>query len=272
VAIFGEHAKGSDMAKLVDEAVAVMPAEDQPVGEVFTLSERERNSLGAMGAGQWMGRFRTRPHALLDVRGFTSVDDWVRGLSRGSRRTLAKAATQRFNVTSQMIRGGAPAPHSTRAHFRCVVEHEVRLLAASPEDFFDALSQAIGRYMGTTGQAGEIREYRNEDGKLIAFAHEVRKGRVIRGQWFYATNEAAARYVWFHSVKELVQRAIEAKDVDVVDLGPSGSDSFTELKERYGFVSIVNWHEVADYTGGFRYENKPRSVGDDIFQQLLERL
>ena len=48
-------------------------------------------------------------------------------------------------------------------------------------------------------QAGEIREYRDsETGKIIAVAHVIRKGRVWRGQWFYATDAAAQQYVWFH--------------------------------------------------------------------------
>jgi hypothetical protein len=36
------------------------------------------------------------------------------------------------------------------AHFRCVVAHEVRLLAASPEDCYQALAEGVGRYLGTT--------------------------------------------------------------------------------------------------------------------------
>ena len=69
----------------------------------------------------------------------------------------------------------------------------------------------------------------------------VRKGRTVRGQWFYATDTAAQNYVWFHSVYDLVRRSIDAKGVDVVDLGPSGSDAFSQLKERYGFISIDDW-------------------------------
>eukprot|EP00567_Pseudictyota_dubia_P007248 CAMPEP_0197434450 /NCGR_PEP_ID=MMETSP1175-20131217/2176_1 /TAXON_ID=1003142 /ORGANISM="Triceratium dubium, Strain CCMP147" /LENGTH=67 /DNA_ID=CAMNT_0042963171 /DNA_START=718 /DNA_END=921 /DNA_ORIENTATION=+ len=67
------------------------------------------------------------------------------------------------------------------------------------------MSEGVGRFMGTTRMAGEIQEYRDESGRVIAFAHEVRKGRVMRGQWFYATDEAAKSYVWFHSVKDLVR-------------------------------------------------------------------
>jgi len=156
-------------------------------------------------------------------------------------------------VEARPILGGEAAPHSTLAHFRCVAEHEVRLLADSPVEVLDALSQAVGRYVGCTSQAGEIREYRDARGKVLAFAHEATKGRVMRGQWFYSTDQAAKNYVWFHSVRELVRRAIEAEGVDMVDLGPSGTDAFSQLKAKYGFASVDDWHAVADYRGPFRY-------------------
>ena len=253
--IFGEHEPTTPYAQLVDNAMRELdPDEEKPLGEPVSLLEREQGSLGAMGAGQWTGQWRTRPHALLDVRGMTSVDDWISSLSRGARRTLAKAATQDIEVVARPIHGGQPAPHSSLAHFRCVVEHEVRLLAADgdPNDFFDALGQAIGRYRNCVSQAGEIREYR-QDSRVIALAHEVTKGKVIRGQWFYATDRAASNYVWFHSVRDLVERAIADPTVDMVDLGPSGSDAFSVLKQRYGFASVADWHTVADYRGPFRY-------------------
>lgn len=50
-----------------------------------------------------------------------------------------------------------------------------------------------------------------------------------------------------------MQRAIEADGIDMVDLGPSGSDAFSELKQRYGFASVSDWHTVADYRGPFEY-------------------
>lgn len=253
-AIFADNGDTLPYIKLVESALSNIPHEDEAAGAPLPLREREQGSLGAMGAGQWTGQWRTRPHALLDVRGLASVDDWAKGLPRGARRTLAKANAQNFSVSTRPILGDEPAPHSSLAHFRCVVAHEVRLLADTPEDFFDALGQAIGRYRNCIMQAGEIREYRDTDGRVIAFAQEATKGRVIRGQWFYATDDAAKRYVWFHSVQELVRRAIADEGVDFADLGPSGSDAFSELKEKYGFVSIADWHKVADYRGPFRYE------------------
>ncbi|CAB9531346.1 expressed unknown protein [Seminavis robusta] len=264
-AIFGNLPPDSEPVLLAEKALKLLPedAEETPCGEPFSLYERESNSLGAMGAAQWSGRWKTRPHALLQIQNLTHVDEWIKGLPRGCRRTLKRAVALEeggnFTVRTLPIYGNQPAPHSCLAHFRCVVAHEVRLLAnardgADVSDFFSALGEAVGRYMGTTRMAGEIREYSNSTtGKVIAVAHEVRKGRTTRGQWFYCTDEAAKNYIWFHSVYDLVRRSIEADGVDVVDLGPSGSDAFSELKERYGFLSVDDWPAVADYEGPFWY-------------------
>ena len=136
----------------------------------------------------------------------------------------------------------------------------------------NALAEAISRYIGTTRMAGSIREYRDTvSGKIIGFAHEVGKGRTMRGQWFYCDDDAATRYVWFHSVQDLIHRAIKDERIDVVDLGPSGSDAFTELKTKYGFISVVDWPAVADYSGEFSYEadqNEVETMGDDMMRMI----
>ncbi|GMH69957.1 hypothetical protein TrST_g14137 [Triparma strigata] len=246
---------------LLESALEALPSDsDAPLGEPYSLMERESGSLGAMGAGQWTGQFRTRPHALLDVRQFSTVDEYTKSLSRGARRTLARSYAQNFTVTSKTILGNEPAPHSSLAHFRCVVEHEVRLLSPNSgsldDDLLQALAEAINRFNNCVSQAGELREYRDSNtGEIIAFAQEAAKGRVSRGQWFYASDAAAKQYVWFHSVQEIVGRSIENPDIDVVDLGPSGTDAFSELKAKYGFASVNDWHTVADYRGRFKYEN-----------------
>ena len=67
--IFADHPPGSPYPLLLADAMARLPGEEERVGEATSLRQRERGSLGAMGAGQWTGQFRTRPHALLDVRG-----------------------------------------------------------------------------------------------------------------------------------------------------------------------------------------------------------
>jgi hypothetical protein len=257
-AIFGDLAEDSIPVQMAAKALKKLPPEELPVGDPINIYDREQASLGAMGASAWGGQWKTRPHALLQLTNqnirFTTVDDWVQSLPRGCRRTIAKALAQNFTVTAKPIIGDEPAPHSSLAHFRCVVAHEVRLLSWGTEGFLDALSEAVSRYVGTTRMAGEIREYRNPEGKIIAIAHEIRKGRTVRGQWFYADDEAAKNYVWFHSVYDLVQRAIDAEGVDVVDLGPSGSDAFSELKGKYGFKSVDDWTAVADYRGEFWYQ------------------
>lgn len=252
--------------------------EELLVGDVVGRRDRESASLGAMGAAQWSGRWMTRPHSLLDVRNFTSVDDWVKTLPRGCKRTLKKATPERqnFTVNAKPIRGGALSPHSSYGHFRCVVYHEVRLLSnmygPSTNAFINALAEAIGRYQGTTRMAGSIREYRDSStDRVIGFAHEVAKGRTMRGQWFYCDDDAAKRYVWFHSVRGLVHRAVEDDRIDVVDLGPSGSDDFTDLKQKYGFESVVDWPAAADYSGGFLYgedQNELETMGDDMVRMI----
>eukprot|EP00978_Attheya_sp_CCMP212_P020283 scaffold57828_cov41-Attheya_sp.AAC.2 len=266
-AIFGDLPEGSPILQMLDDAMALLPPEEEVVGASIPLEEREMASLGAMGAAQWTGQFRTRPHALLVVDDLSHVDEWERSLPRGCRRTLKKANAQNFTIVAKPIQGGVPAPHSSLAHFRCVVAHEVRLLSGS-YGFFDALGEAISRYVGTTRMAGEIREYRDENNKVIAFAHEVAKGETIRGQWFYATDEASKSYVWFHSVQDLVRRAIEMDGIRCVDLGPSGSDQFTELKEKYGFRSVDDWPAVANYQGPFLYGDSHGLQGVSISSLL----
>jgi hypothetical protein len=264
-AVFGNLPTDSAPVVMLQEALELLPAnEEELTGEPFSLYERESASMGAMGAAQWTGQFMTRPHALLSLHNLTCIEDWEKTLPRGCRRTLKRAAEQNFTVTVLPIRNNKPAPHSSLAHFRCVVQHEVRLLTYSVNSFLDALAEGVSRYMGTTRMSGEIREYRcTETGKVIAIAHEVRKGKTVRGQWFYATDDASKRYVWFHSVHSLVQRAIESDMVETVDLGPSGSDDFSELKARYGFASVEDWPAVADYIGPFwDYEtNQPAKNG-----------
>lgn len=124
--------------------------------------------------------------------------------------------------------------------------------------------------MGTTRMTGDIYVYRM-DGKVMAVAHEVTKGSVIRGQWFYANDFASQNYVWFHSVYSLVERAIE-QGIGVVDLGPSGSDSFSQLKSKYGFVSVDDWTRVADYKGPFRYAQGRGDDGTDLPAQYEKQL
>ena len=166
-------------------------------------------SLGAMGAGQWTGRWRTRPHALLDVRGYGDVDESATSLPRGRRRgrspnrsrrpstqdeqshrrrRAGAALVARAAATSSSTRRGCWRSRPTPSSRRCIA--------------------AISRYMGTAQQAGVIREYRDaETGRVLAFAHEVQKGRCMRGQWFYGTDAASKRYMWGHSVHELVRRS-----------------------------------------------------------------
>ena len=180
-AIFGNLPDNTQPVQMAKEALKLLPPEEKPVGDRFSIEDRESNSLGAMGAAQWTGKWKTRPHALLELTNITTIDDWVKTLPRGCKRTIKKALAQNFTVVTKPILGDQPAPHSSLAHFRCVIEHEVRLLKNmyGEDAFFDALGEGVSRYVGTTRMTGDIREYRSETGKVIAIAHEV------RCLWFY---------------------------------------------------------------------------------------
>ena len=69
----------------------------------------------------------------------------------------------------------------------------------------------------------------------------LEKGRVMRGQWFYSTDAGAKSFVWFHSVQEMVRRAIQDTNVDYADLGPSGTDAFryASVKKTYFILIYV---------------------------------
>ena len=174
-AIFGNLPENTQPVQMAKEALKLLPPEEKTVGDRFSIEERESNSLGAMGAAQWTGQWKTRPHALLELTTITTIDDWVKTLPRGCKRTIKKALAQNFTVVTKPILGDEPAPHSSLAHFRCVIEHEVRLLKNmyGEDAFFDALGEGVSRYVGTTRMTGDIREYRSESGKVIAIAHEV---------------------------------------------------------------------------------------------------
>ena len=177
-AIFGNLPKDSDPVQMAEKALKLLPPEEECVGDLYSIEEREDNSLGAMGAAQWTGQWKTRPHALLELKNITTIDDWVKTLPRGCKRTIKKALAQDFTVTTKSILGDKPAPHSSLAHFRCVIAHEVRLLTNmhGDEGFLNALAEGVSRYVGTTHMTGDIREYRNATtGAVIAIAHEVRK-------------------------------------------------------------------------------------------------
>ena len=79
--------------------------------------------------------------------------------------------------------------------------------------------------------------------------------------WFYQDTEAKGKsLIWFHGLQVAVRRALHVTKsrpdapVSWVDLGPSGNKNVSELKERYGFKSTVEWGSelCASYNGEFR--------------------
>ena len=70
----------------------------------------------------------------------------------------------------------------------------------------------------------------------------------------------------------MVKQAIDDDRIDVVDLGPSGTDAFEDLKSKYGFEAVVDWPAIADYTGEFNYEEdqNEEEVVDDMMRLMQE--
>ena len=276
------------------------------VGIPYCRQERESHSLGPLGAGQWSGQYpETFAHSLLKLMNdFPTADDWVAQLPRTCRQTIRKChrilQKEGWTFHLQVIRNNEPAPHSTYGHFRCVLEHQIRsqlqlqastLLAdqQQPEQhakekeneeasyinlFFNAVLEAIERYTMSLEMTGSILEYRDASHHIQAFCHIVTKGKVLRGQWFYASDRASRKMVWFHAIWYMVDRSCrlnhkhmymyhttnDSNDnhplaVEVIDLGPNGVDGqyqpHERLKQKYGFEPHKDWPAVANYRGFF---------------------
>jgi hypothetical protein len=143
--------------------------------------------------------------------------------------------------------------------------------------FFSAVLEAIERYAMSLEMTGSILEYRDASHQVQAFCHIVTKGKVLRGQWFYASDLASRKMVWFHAIWYMVDRSCrmnhkhmyhttkndsdsDSNDnhplaVEVIDLGPNGVDGqyqpHERLKQKYGFEPHEDWPAVANYRGNF---------------------
>ena len=281
----------------------------------FSLSQkkREMNSLRPLGAGQWSGQYPDKfPHSILIIdqqqhqnasvitsttRGavVTSVEDWISRLPRTCRQTIRKAKSSiliNHNLTCETKVITQTSPHATIDHFRCILEHEIRIATSNSDEdseahdgicfeyfqsFFDAVMEAMERYIISIQGCGTILEYRRrslqENGTtdsddhqaVIAFCHMVGKGRTLRGQWFYASNSATKYLLWFHSIWYLVSYAFSSSktndncrhsaSITAIDLGPNGSDGRFDahaiLKAKYGFQLYEDWPDIADYRDDF---------------------
>ena len=58
----------------------------------------------------------------------------------------------------------------------------------------------------------------------------------------------------------------------MVDLGPSGSDAFSDLKARYGFKSVDDWPAVADYRGDFIHAEGVDDGKKSFLEGIIEAL
>jgi len=308
------------------------------------LQEQERNAMGPLGAGQWLGQYPEKfAHSILklqvDSDHFVTDQEWIQSLPRTCRQTIGKVMTELVECQNnnsgnhnnddntdsggcyelRAIQPNVPAPQSTYHHFRCVIQHQVRLAeqqaaVATDDDstttsmdddddedsprqrqdeqddygncFFNSILEGVERFVMSLEQCGSILEYRSCNQQVIAFCHLIAKGQTIRGQWFYASDEASRMRLLFHAIWYMVHKATEINHqqatatatasekavhgdasgnnstppratatVTAVDLGPNGIDgrymAHAKLKQKYGFELYEDWPKVADYRGSF---------------------
>ena len=67
--------------------------------------------------------------------------------------------------------------------------------------------------------------------------------------------------VWVGKASHCTER------IDAVDLDPSGTDGFSQLKAKYRFESVDDWPAVADYTSGpILYSDDDEDVDEDLLR------
>ena len=206
---------------------------------------RQRFSRVPLGLVVRTSKKKPRPHAILAVQPFGGVREWIDQLPRGPRRTLRVQTDQAFGKHAITLTTRPSAASLGYEHVRVAVAHQARLSGPARSALGGVFRCLVGWLM-----AGVVDEYRDGDGKLLAWCQMVAKGKTIRAMWYYADPAADRHCIWFYSVRLSVARAL-ALGLGHVDLGPSGSQKVAELKKSYGFDVVADWSDVLDYSGGY---------------------
>lgn len=188
---------------------------------------------------------RVRSHGVLDVSNFKSVDDYISSLKRGPKRTMKVQIAKTFSEHGITAVTKPSAAALGFSHLKVSIAHQGRLYGNIKATFAGSF-----RFLVAWLMVGVIDEYRDRDGRLLAWCQMVGKGKTIRAMWYYADPAGDKFCIWFASVRLAVSRAL-ALGMTHCDLGPSASDKVKELKKLYGFESLKHWASVCDYSGDF---------------------
>lgn len=211
-------------------------------GSQIALRIRRRFSPMPLG----LGRPRKLAHGILDVRDFKNVDDYCNSLKRGPRRTMQKQIDKTFKEHGISVATRCSAAWLSREHLEVAIAHQSRLVNPTR-----AIIAGTMRFFVACLMDGIVDEFRDSEGRLIAWCQVVAKGTVMRAMWYYADPVADKYCIWFSSVRLCVARTLAAK-CDHCDLGPSRSEKVKDLKAVYGFTSRNDWDDHCDYTGEFK--------------------
>lgn len=208
------------------------------LARLWPASLRQRFSLLPLGLSSTRRRKRSRN--ALDTRDIVDWRDWARSLPRSPRTTLLKQIDHAMQQRGLEVCSAGPARSAlSLAHLRVAIAHQRRVAAWHPPAQLRAVFGGWIRFCVATMMEGEVDEWRDASGRLLAWTQVVVKGDTLRGMWFYTAETRAM--LWFAALRLNVARAITMPGVRWVDAGPSRGEGVAELKTRYGFVEVHEW-------------------------------
>lgn len=128
------------------------------VGAPFSLRERESASLGAMGAAQWLGQWRTRPHALLDLQPFKEAAAKAQNASS----TITTTTTQEAEAETEPLNDNDAVQSRTASAAKTNAKTAAKASkkkAAAPTDPFEAWKKSLPRGAKRTLAKADLQDF-----------------------------------------------------------------------------------------------------------------
>ena len=187
------------------------------------------------------------PHSVRSVEEFRCWHQWAGTLCRSMKSTLCKQVDKTLDQQAISVHT-IPTEQLGFAHFDVLWDHQRRKHSAPVSLLGACIRFAVAKLM-----VGSVDEYWSK-GECVAWAATVVKGDTLRAMWFYQKSHVRRWWLWYHSARTAIQRAIIMEEVQWVDLGPSVKSNVSMTKERIGFVSTKEWRSVGwcGYEGPYR--------------------
>lgn len=174
---------------------------------------------------------------MINLEQFKNMEEYLASLSKSPRRNLTT------NPDNTLKKHGITLTSTTCdkvgwEHFWILVNRQTKqqddwlgrnLPLLSPKLWFDIVSRWTTSYLTW----GVLDEYRDRNGRLLAWHLCFAKGDILVLTWHYIHSDADKYYIWFNNVRNCVQRAIDMK-MKWVNYGPR----IGPMHARYGFIPI----------------------------------